>query len=127
MKETNEYGFSLDFMDDGDFEADKKQFEENLRIIREQRERNVTFDYPWCQVVSPNVAYIYPTLESIHPIYSESDGYGKIHIWKDGDNYNAGIEIERRYLDLDEQKLPQIRVYEKIPKSIQQIIEIIRI
>ena len=127
MKEINEYGFSLDFMDDGDFEADKKQFEEILRIIREQRERNVTVDIPWCQVVSPNVAYIYPTLEEIHPIYSESDGYGRVHIWKDGDNYNAGIEIERRYLDMDEQKLPQIRVYDKIPESIQQIIEIIRI
>lgn len=126
MRETNEYGFTLNFMEVGDFEAERKQFLDSLQIIKEQRERNVTVDIPWCQIVSPKIAYIYDTLEEIHPIYSKSDGYDRVHIWKDGENYNAGIEIERRYLDIDEEKLPQVKVYDVIPEGTQKEIEIIK-
>jgi len=100
-----------------------------LKKIAEFRERNVTHDLPWVKVESPDVGYLLDHKdepdynETVNPIYTETDGYGKFHIWKKNGVYNAGIQIENRHIVVGDKVRPIIRVYDKIPKEILDIIE----
>lgn len=75
---------------------------------------NETSNREYVQVESPKVAYIHLTDRIVNPVYTSSDGYGKVHIWIENNKYNAGVEIEGRYLPGDELQ-PKIKVYDIIP------------
>ena len=110
--------FELKFMESANFEEEKQKYFDALAEIKKFRDSQVPIVIEWVRVESPKIAYIYPTDEVVHPIYSESDGYGTVHIWLEDRIHNAGIEIERRYLSLDDELYPKIRVYDNIPDCI---------
>ncbi len=125
MKETNEHGFTLEFLDECDYDQVKKDFFEELEKIKNFRDNQKRIIIPGCQVVSPKNAYIRGTLEEIRPVYSESDGYGKFHIWKDDSKWRAGVEIEGRYI-LSDELTPQIKEFDDIPEYVQNIIIVLK-
>jgi hypothetical protein len=125
MKETNEHGYTLNFMDECDYDLEKKNFFATLEVIEEFKNRQVPIILEYCQVQSPEKAYIRKNMREISPIYSATDGYGKFHIWKDGDNWKAGVEIEVRYI-LSDELSPQIKEYDVIPDSVQFTIQVLR-
>ena len=109
--------FKFNFMEEVDVEADRKDYADKLAMIAKWREKNIPNVFEYTQKESPEISYLYLTNEVVHPLYSESDGYGTVHIWiKDG-VYSAGVEIERRYLPNDPLQ-PKIKVYDIIPDSI---------
>lgn len=110
--------FELKFMKECSFEEERQKYFDALEVIREERERNVSHVIPYKKVESPKVAYILETDKEIYPIYTESDSYGKAHVWVEDGVYNAGVEIENRYLDLDDKLRPKIRIYDEIPDCI---------
>lgn len=122
MNETNNI-FSLKFMEECSFEEERAKYLNILENIRQQRERNITVNIPYKQIPSPENAYIHPTDELVNPIYTKSNGYGKVHIWIEDGVYNAGVEIENRYITLEDELLPKIKVYDVIPDSTKKNIE----
>jgi hypothetical protein len=111
QESIHSYFSKLDFLTQQDIDEENKLYQDQLAEIAKWREKNIPVVLEWKEKESPKIAYVYKTLEEIHPIYSESDGYGTIHVWITNDSYVVGIEMERRYLSIDEQHLPQVRVY----------------
>jgi hypothetical protein len=126
QESIDDYFSNLNVLTQKDIEAENISYQDQLAAIAKWREKNIPAVLEWKEVQSPELAYIYPTLEEVHPIYSESDGYGIIHVWIANESYCAGIEIERRYLSVDEQFLPQLKVYNTIPNSILKKIETLK-
>lgn len=124
MNEINDFVIpNLNFLEEVSYEEERKKYLDQLKEIRKQRERNICHVIPYCQVESPKVAYIYSTDEEVNPVYTETDGYGKVHIWVKDGVYNAGVEIEGRYIVWGDELCPKINVYEIIPDCIQKIIK----
>lgn len=117
MSEISEE-FTLRVMEECSFEDDQQKYLNHLEEIRKQREKNVCHIIPYVKVESPKVAYLYESDEEVYPVYTESDGYGKVHIWVIDGIYNAGVEIERRYIGLGDKLLPKIKEYDSIPDCI---------
>ena len=121
INETYELKF-LEEISQEQIEKEKIEYLDTLKRIRKHRNSQPIIHLPYIRIESPKNAYIYPTDEIVHPIYTESDGYTKIHVWiKDG-IYNAGVEIENRYVVLEDEMRPKIKVYDEIPNRIFDII-----
>lgn len=122
MKSVSEQ-FPFHFLEEVDPDLERKKYLDELKKIAEEREKNITHETKWVRIKSPKAAYLLGNDEKVEPIYTECDGYGKVHIWKNGVEYNAGVEIEGRYILLGDELIPKIRVYNDTPESILDIIK----
>lgn len=94
-----------------------------LKECQSYRDKNNTHYIAYTEIHPPSIAYLNHNDKEIKPIYTATDGYGKIHIWKEQGQYNAGVEIENRYVLLDDELIPKIRVYDELPEHIEIIIK----
>lgn len=110
--------YDLKFMEECSYEEEQQKFLDQLEEIKKQRDKNICHPTFYYRIESPEVAYLHPTDEIVYPIYTESDGYGKFHVWVKDGIYNAGVEIEGRYIGWEDKLYPKIKVYDSIPDCI---------
>ena len=116
----------MNYMNDANEAGLKKERDKYFKFLKECqsfRYKNTTRYIAYTEIHPPSFAYLLHTDEKVKPIYTATDGYGKIHIWKENEQYNAGVEIENRYALLDDELIPKIRVYNELPEHIEIIIE----
>lgn len=69
-----------------------------------------------------DVVFLLGSDTPIEPVLSIGEPYGRYHIWADRNCYHWGVEIEARYIGLDDEKSPKVRECSHIPPMIHEML-----